>query len=153
MIIGADVRTISDDALKILSNKEVIAVNQDRLGVQGNKRSTDGDLEVWAGPLMDGSVAAVLLNRGNDTATVTAHWTDLGLHYSQVYICNYMCRLDYTGPLSLIFERAWELGYSIMCRNVSLLNVHGLSCLLTCLLAVKLSELMVPFEVFVVILL
>lgn len=46
-----------------------------------------GDLEVWAGPLMDGAVAVVLFNRGDTTATITAEWTDIGLSYDQVKPC------------------------------------------------------------------
>ena len=38
-----------------------------------------GTLEVWAGPLADGSVAAILLNQGTDAATVTANWDDIGI--------------------------------------------------------------------------
>ena len=52
---------------------------------------------------MDGSVAVVLLNRGNDTATVTAHWTDLGLHYSQVYVI--ICAASIIQALSFSFLR------------------------------------------------
>ncbi|MCG8620896.1 MAG: glycoside hydrolase family 27 protein, partial [Proteobacteria bacterium] len=67
---------------RILTNKEVIAVNQDKLGVQGNKKKSDNDLEVWAGPLDGGAVAVVLLNRGTSSANVTAEWTDIGLKSS-----------------------------------------------------------------------
>ncbi|KAF2312547.1 hypothetical protein GH714_035032 [Hevea brasiliensis] len=79
LLIGCDVRSMSNETYEILSNKEVIAVNQDKLGVQGKKVKKDGDLEVWSGPLSDGKVAVVLWNRGSSKATVTAHWTDIGL--------------------------------------------------------------------------
>ncbi|CAL5375138.1 unnamed protein product [Camellia sinensis] len=58
---------------------KIIAVNQDKLGVQGKKVKKDGDLEVWAGPLNGKKVAVILWNRGPSTATITAHWFDIGL--------------------------------------------------------------------------
>ena len=79
LLVGCDLRNIDSEALRILTNKEVIAINQDKLGVQGNKKKTDNDLEVWAGPLDGGAVAVVLLNRGTSAANVTAEWTDIGL--------------------------------------------------------------------------
>ena len=82
LLIGCDLRNIDSEALRILTNKEVIAVNQDKLGVQGNKKKSDNDLEVWAGPLDGGAVTVVLLNRGTSSANVTAEWTDIGLKSS-----------------------------------------------------------------------
>ncbi|PIA35327.1 hypothetical protein AQUCO_03500016v1 [Aquilegia coerulea] len=46
LLIGCDIRSMSNESYELLSNKEVIAVNQDRLGVQGKKVKKDGDLEV-----------------------------------------------------------------------------------------------------------
>lgn len=84
LLIGCDIRKMDADTLRILTNDEVIAVNQDQLGVQGNKRTSKDGLEVWAGPLLDGSVAAVLLNRGTTSATITANWKIIGLNNVQV---------------------------------------------------------------------
>nr|GME03185.1 alpha-galactosidase-like [Ipomoea batatas] len=85
LIIGCDVRSIDNTTLEILSNKEVIAVNQDALGVQGKKVKKEGDLEVWAGPLSNNRVAVILWNRGGSSqATITAYWSDLGLQQSAV---------------------------------------------------------------------
>ncbi|CAN1846298.1 unnamed protein product [Linum perenne] len=85
LILGCDVTSMSPDTVKILSNKEVIAVNQDKLGVQGKRVKRKGDLEVWAGPLSRKRVAVLLLNRGNSKATVAASWSDIGLHNDVVY--------------------------------------------------------------------
>ncbi|RAL41276.1 unnamed protein product [Cuscuta campestris] len=84
LVIGCDVRSIDNTTFDILSNKEVIAVNQDPLGVQGKKVKKDGDLEVWAGPLSKKRTAVVLWNRGGGEATITAYWSDLGLKPSTV---------------------------------------------------------------------
>ena len=82
LLIGCDLRNIDNESLRIYSNKEVIAVNQDKLGVQGSKKKIEEDLEVWAGPLDGGAVTVVLLNRGTSVANVTAEWTDIGLKSS-----------------------------------------------------------------------
>ncbi|KAG6740151.1 hypothetical protein POTOM_057789 [Populus tomentosa] len=79
LLIGCDVRTMSDETIEMLSNREVVAVNQDKLGVQGNKVKNNGDLEVWAGPLSNKKITVVLWNRGSSRATVTAYWSDIGL--------------------------------------------------------------------------
>ncbi|CAN1809115.1 unnamed protein product [Linum perenne] len=79
LIIGCDVRAMSNETYQILSNSEVIAVNQDQLGVQGRK-AREGDQEVWAGPLSNNRVAVVLWNKGSSRATVTAPFSDIGLH-------------------------------------------------------------------------
>ena len=79
LLIGCDLTKVDNESLRILMNTDVIAVNQDRLGVQGSKKKSDGDLEVWSGPLDGGAVAVVLLNRGASAANVTAEWSDIGL--------------------------------------------------------------------------
>ena len=81
LLIGCDVTNMSEDALRILTNSDAIAVNQDPLGVQGHKRTSDGTREVWAGPISHPSagVALILLNRGSETTSVTAQWSNIGL--------------------------------------------------------------------------
>ena len=83
LLIGCDISNIDNESLRILTNTEVIAVNQDKLGVQGYKRKSENNLEVWAGPLEGGCVAVVLLNRGDASASVTAEWADIGLDSSR----------------------------------------------------------------------
>ncbi|GLJ35356.1 hypothetical protein SUGI_0711180 [Cryptomeria japonica] len=79
LLIGCDMRSMSDDTLEILSNQEVINVNQDSLGKQGKKVSKEGDLEVWAGPLSNARVVIILWNRSLKSASITAKWEDIGL--------------------------------------------------------------------------
>lgn len=79
LLIGCDVRNVSKDAMEIISNKEVIAVNQDPLGVQAKKVRMEGDPEIWAGPLSGYRVVVVLLNRGPWRVSLTANWEDIGL--------------------------------------------------------------------------
>ncbi|KAM7463233.1 hypothetical protein LguiA_031354 [Lonicera macranthoides] len=82
LILGCDIRSMDNDTFQLVSNKEVIEVNQDKLGVQGKKVKKTGDLEVWSGPLSGKRVAVVLWNRGESKTTVTASFTDIGLSSS-----------------------------------------------------------------------
>ncbi|KAL0341717.1 UNVERIFIED_CONTAM: Alpha-galactosidase [Sesamum calycinum] len=84
LLIGCDIRSMDKETLGLLSNKEVIDINQDKLGIQGKKIKKDGDLEVWGGALSRNRVAIVLLNRGASQATITAYWSDLGLNSTTV---------------------------------------------------------------------
>jgi alpha-galactosidase len=82
LLISNDlVSGIDNETLAILSAPEVIAVDQDALGVQGVRVSPAAPLgaECWARPLADGSVAALLLNRGAAAADVTCSWAEIGL--------------------------------------------------------------------------
>jgi alpha-galactosidase len=78
LIAGNDVANMDQDTRDILLNKEVIAVNQDRLGAQGRRVRDDGDLEVWSKPLADGSRAVILFNRGPEAKSIAVDWTELG---------------------------------------------------------------------------
>jgi alpha-galactosidase len=78
LMAGNDIRSMAPGIRDILSNKEVIAVDQDPLGLQGRRVRDDGDLEVWAKQLVDGSRAVALLNRGGTEKRMTVNWTDLG---------------------------------------------------------------------------
>ncbi|KAF5749958.1 alpha-galactosidase-like [Tripterygium wilfordii] len=84
LLIGCDVRSMDKTTLELLSNKEVIEVNQDKLGVQGKKVKKEGDLEVWSGPLTNKRIAMVLWNRGSSQSNITANWSDIGLESSTV---------------------------------------------------------------------
>jgi alpha-galactosidase len=78
LIAGNDLRDMRPEIRDILTNKEVIAVNQDALGREGERVWKNGDLEVWAKQLGDGGRAVVLLNRGSIAAEISAKWQDLG---------------------------------------------------------------------------
>ncbi len=78
LMAGNDLRTMTPEIREILTNREVTAVDQDSLGVEGHKVHDEGDLEVWAKQLADGSRAVVLLNRGGAEATVSVSWPEIG---------------------------------------------------------------------------
>ncbi|XP_023541761.1 alpha-galactosidase 1-like [Cucurbita pepo subsp. pepo] len=79
LLLGCDLRNLTKETKEIITNTEVIAVNQDPLGIQAKKVRSEGDLEVWAGPLSDYRVALVLLNRGPWRSSITAQWDDIGI--------------------------------------------------------------------------
>ena len=62
-----------------LTNQEVIAVDQDALGIEGRRVWKDGDAEIWVRPLTGGSEAVVLLNRGARPQSIRLDWSALHL--------------------------------------------------------------------------
>jgi alpha-galactosidase len=80
LMAGNDIREMSEETRAILLNREVIAVNQDSLGVQGRvimDRGYGG--QVWMKPLADGSRAVALLNLRPDSLGLYVRWKDIGL--------------------------------------------------------------------------
>jgi alpha-galactosidase len=84
LIFSGDITRLDDFTLSLLTNDEVIDVDQDPLGRPGRRVAKDGPLEVWAKDMGLDSRAVGLFNRGDSEATVTARWSDLvlspGLH-------------------------------------------------------------------------
>jgi alpha-galactosidase len=78
LIAGNDLQNMRPEIHDILTNKEVIAVDQDALGREGERIVKNGDLEVWAKQLKDGSRAVVLLNRGGAEQQISVNWENLG---------------------------------------------------------------------------
>jgi alpha-galactosidase len=70
---------MTPEVREILTNREVIAVDQDALGMQGRKVWDDGPREVWVKPLTDGSKAVILFNRGTEESTLAAPWETIDL--------------------------------------------------------------------------
>jgi alpha-galactosidase len=79
LIFSGDMTRLDDFTLSLLCNDEVIDVDQDPLGKPGRRMAIDGELEVWARDMEDGSMAVGLFNRGEEATSVTAKWSDLGL--------------------------------------------------------------------------
>ncbi len=79
LLAGNDLRDVKPEILEILTNPEVIAVDQDRLGRQARRMTRDGDLETWLRPLSEGAFAVGLFNRGEAEARLTVRRDDLHL--------------------------------------------------------------------------
>jgi len=88
LITGTDVRSMKAEIKDIFTHKEVIAIDQDSMGVQGRKISDNGDLEVFAKPLGRGftTYAVGLLNRSTSTQNITVNWKDLRLDPNSVTV-------------------------------------------------------------------
>jgi alpha-galactosidase len=74
LIAGNDLRKMSRQTREILTNKEVIAVNQDQLGIQGFKYATRENVEIWLKPLNGGDWAVCFLNRGTKPQRIEMDW-------------------------------------------------------------------------------
>jgi alpha-galactosidase len=83
LFIGADLSKLDTFTLSLLSNDEVIAVDQDPLGRAAGRIWSDARREIWARPLADGTMAVGLFNRGLRAAEVTVQWAQLGLQGGQ----------------------------------------------------------------------
>jgi alpha-galactosidase len=78
LIAGNDLANMSAETREILTNKEVIAVDQDAMGIQGRRVERNGELEVYSRPLSDGSRAVVLLNRSGKESAISIKWEQIG---------------------------------------------------------------------------
>jgi alpha-galactosidase len=70
---------LDEFTLSLLTNDEVLEVNQDPLGRQAARVVQEGMLEVWDKDMEDGSKAVGLFNRGSREASVAVKWSDLGV--------------------------------------------------------------------------
>jgi alpha-galactosidase len=78
LIAGNDLRTMSAQTRDILTNREVIAVDQDRLGRQGTPASRRDGVEIWVKPMDGGAEAVAVFNRNADERPVSLAWADVG---------------------------------------------------------------------------
>ena len=80
LIAGNDLSNMTPETKSILLNKEVIAIDQDPLGKQGDRAYQTGPLEVWSKPLSGGDIAVGLFNRTNSPAQITLQLNAVGWH-------------------------------------------------------------------------
>lgn len=74
LIAGNDLRTMSSATKEVLTNKEVIAVSQDELGIQGYRYAVKDSVETWLKPLKDGKWAITFLNRSKQNKKIDMNW-------------------------------------------------------------------------------
>jgi alpha-galactosidase len=79
LIAGNDLSKMDADTLRILTNKDVIAVDQDALGQGARRIWKQGEQEIWSRPLQGGDLAVVLLNRGAKELPMKVTWSQLNL--------------------------------------------------------------------------
>jgi len=79
LIAGNDLRDMTPAIHDILTNREVIAIDQDRGGKQATRVSKSGDQEIWVKQLAGGGQAVALFNRSDKDANVSVKWADIGV--------------------------------------------------------------------------
>jgi alpha-galactosidase len=85
LLAGNDLRSMSAATTAILTNREVIAIDQDPLGAEATRLSHTADADVWTRPLTNGDRAVMLLNRGDHPETISTSASDLGLPNAGAY--------------------------------------------------------------------
>ncbi len=83
LLLSCDLTRLDPWTLALLTNDEVLDVDQDPLGRAAQLRWKDGVLEVWSRPLFDGTVAVGLFNRGLMKQRVAARWANVGVTGAQ----------------------------------------------------------------------
>jgi alpha-galactosidase len=83
LLIGADMAQFDRFTTDLMTNPEMLEINQDVLGKAGQRVFQQDRLEVWSKPLADGTTAVGLFNRGLQAARITARWSDVGVSGSQ----------------------------------------------------------------------
>ena len=80
LILGNDIRNMSQETKDIILNKEVIALDQDTLGIQGLKFAAEDGLEFWFKPLVNDDWAFCILNRTTEPKEYTIDWQKFNLY-------------------------------------------------------------------------
>ncbi len=80
LLIGCDVSRLDDFTLNLLTNDEVLALDQDPLGKQAVPVYKSGNIQIWLKQLADGNKAIGIFNLGTSSEDVTVHLTDLGIN-------------------------------------------------------------------------
>ena len=88
LLLGNDLTSLSDKTIEIITNKDIIALNQTNYVYQARRMVDYGDLEVLAKPLIDsmsGEVAVALLNRSEESQPIKFLLEQVGLEASKGY--------------------------------------------------------------------
>ena len=94
LIAGNDLRKMSASTRDILMNREVIAVDQDPLGLPARRVWQSGEQEVWTRELVNGDTALAVFNRAAGDAKVTLRWADAQLSNTPSNVRNLWCHTD-----------------------------------------------------------
>jgi alpha-galactosidase len=86
LLAGNDLSQMTAETKSLLVNKDVIAIDQDALGKQGDRLRKDGDLEIWTRTLSGGAIAVGFFNRSTSAAPMTLKLSEVGLkHASSIH--------------------------------------------------------------------
>jgi alpha-galactosidase len=98
LMISGNLISLSSASSTTVSNRAVIAIDQDPAGVQARLLSTSGSGQVWVKPLLDGARAVALLNRGSGTLRISTTAKAVGLPAA----ASYVLRNVWTGAVSTV---------------------------------------------------
>lgn len=122
LLAGNDLRNISEETLSILTNTEIIALNQDDLGYQARKIRNNKGVDIWLKQLHSdnsGEIAIALLNRTNKTKNIEFSLSELGVNASKGYaIRDLWDKKDY--PVSTEKKLKFKVkGYSVIVLKIT----------------------------------
>lgn len=123
LLAGNDLSKMSKETISILTNRDMISINQDPLVYQARKLKDDGDLEVWARPLFSttsGKVAVALLNRSNKKQTMTMQPDSVGIQSNKGYTL-----FDVWEKKTYPRATASEVKFDIPAHGVVVLKMEG----------------------------
>jgi hypothetical protein len=125
LLLGNDLNTMSKETFEIISNEDLISLNQSSFVYQARRVIDLGELEVWAKPLlstMSGEIAVALLNRSETTQTIAFKLDSVGLDASQGYVVKDLWTKENT-PLS----SQTEIEREVPSHGVIVLKIKGKS--------------------------
>jgi alpha-galactosidase len=128
LIAGNDLRSMPANVAQVLTNRDVIAVNQDSLGVQGFKYASRDSVEIWFKPLTGGDWAVTFLNRGATPRTVSFDWAreavadSLSKRDAQFATARYQLRNLWTKQAAGTTAR--PLAATVPAKDVLMLRLH-----------------------------
>jgi len=118
LIAGTNLTNATSQTLSILTNRNLIAVDQDPLGKQGTEVSATGGLDVLAKPLANGDVAVALFNENSTPATITTTTTAIGKTGSSSYTLTDL----WTGTTS---TTTGTISATVPAHATTMYRVHG----------------------------
>ena len=125
ILLGNDLTSMSKETFEIITNREIIALNQSSFVYQARRIADYGATEIWAKPListMSGEIAVALLNRSENNETITFSLKSIGLDAPQEYIVKDLWTKE-TYPKST----QGELTLDVAARGIVVLKIKGKS--------------------------
>jgi hypothetical protein len=104
LLIGCDISKLDAFTLNLLSNDEVLAVNQDALGKEAKQAVATASYQIWIKELEDGSHAVGLFNLSDTYETIEVNWKDLGLNKAAAIKVHDLWRQKNLGSFAATFS-------------------------------------------------
>lgn len=121
LLLGNDLTNMSKETLEIITNKDIIALNQSPFVYQARRLVDYGELEVWAKPLVStisGEIAVALLNRTENNDTISFSLESLGLDASKEYTIKDLWTKETYPPSTLDEVTRGVVGHGIVVLQI-----------------------------------